>query len=244
MNDANDHTPPPEEDHQQIADKVRTGEYFREAQGMYDLQAHDPMAERFLYVIITSLSVVILLIAFFAMRALYPLQTDIPFAVNSNDIVDELPRIKSLLEYKGEDSSKALLRFLVHNYTKAYEEYNINTFDRDIGTIKSQSSADVFKEYQSYINPRNPESPLALYQRHSKREINVLSSELFDGDEPSMEVIFEAVVTSKTDIKRTRWQANITFNYSGIELDEETEKVKPYDFVVTSYRSKRLQDVR
>jgi type IV secretory pathway component VirB8 len=59
-----------------------------------------------------------------------------------------------------------------------------------------------------------------------------------------MEVVYEATVESKTDIKKTLWQANIAFNYNGIELDEETGKVKPISFVVTDYRIKRLQDER
>jgi type IV secretory pathway component VirB8 len=59
-----------------------------------------------------------------------------------------------------------------------------------------------------------------------------------------MEVIFEAAVESRTDIKKSRWRANISFQYSGLELDQKTGSPSPVNFVVTKYHSKRLQDIK
>lgn len=236
------HLPP--EDYLEVAEKVRTGEYFRESRYMFDLTVNDAMAERYLYLLITALATMIFLVSFFASRALYPLQTSVPFAFSASNITDELPRIKSLLNYKGEDASEALLTFLVKNYVTFRESYDINSFDRQLNGVKSQSSEDVYKTYQSQVDPRNPDSPLTLYQRHSRRKINVLNTKRLDDQDFGMEVVFEAVIESKTDVKKSLWQANIAFNYSGIEIDEETEKVKPFSFVVTDYRIKRLQDAR
>jgi type IV secretion system protein VirB8 len=150
-----------------------------------------------------------------------------------------------LLSYKGQDPAEGLLQFLLKNYVVTYEEYNIETFDRNINGIKKQSSDAVTAEFQRLIDPNNPDSPLTLYQRHSQRSIAVLSvrsdSEMRERKEA--EVVFEATVTSRTEIKNTRWLADITFDFNGLELDEETGKVKPFAFQVTSYRTKRLQDI-
>ena len=59
-----------------------------------------------------------------------------------------------------------------------------------------------------------------------------------------MEVIFEALIDSRTDVKKSHWRANISFDYSGIALDEKSDTVKPMNFVVTEYHSKRLQDIK
>jgi type IV secretory pathway component VirB8 len=233
----------PETDRQslEIAEKVRTGEYFREARGMYDMSVHDPMAERYLYIFITVLALVILAIAQSSMQGLYPLNTQVPLIVDTNDTVEDLPRIQSLVTGKDEAPAESLLRFLVRNYVIMREEYNINTFDRNVNGLKSQSSEAVVKEFQQYIDPRNPDSPITLYQRHSRRHVTVLAiRRVGDG----MEVVYDAVVESKTDIKKSRWRADIAFQYSGIELDDKTDKVKPLTFVVTNYHSKRLQDVK
>jgi type IV secretory pathway component VirB8 len=226
-----------------IADKVRTGEYFQESQAMYDLMVHDPMAERYFYIVLTGIAVFVLLIALVAMQGLHPLKTEVPFTVASNNLADDVPRIRSLLAEKGEDPGEALLRFLVRNYVQAYEEYDINTFDRNIGTVKSQSAPEVFGEYQRLIDPKNPDSPLTLYQRHSIRSIRILSSTPYIEDDPTVEVVFEATVASKSDAKKTRWQADVTFTYGGLVLDEENGGVKPIEFSVTGYRTRRLQDV-
>jgi type IV secretory pathway component VirB8 len=49
---------------------------------------------------------------------------------------------------------------------------------------------------------------------------------------------------SKNEIKKTRWQSDVTFSYNGLALDEETGKVRPIEFQVTGYRTKRLQDTQ
>jgi len=208
---------------------------------MYDLSVHDPMAERYFYVAITAVSLLILVIALMAMESLYPLDTDVPLIFNTENIIEDIPRIQSIQIVDGEEPGEALLRFMVWNYVMVREQYNIDTFDRDVNGVKSQSSEEVFKEFQQMIDPHNPDSPITQYQRHSRRRITVLSSRrLSDG----MEVIFEADVESKTDVKKSHWRANIAFQYSGIELDQKTDKVNPVTFVVTKYHSKRLQDVK
>jgi type IV secretory pathway component VirB8 len=224
-----------------IADKVRTGEYYREARGMFDTTINDPMSERYIYVFITFCSVIIFLIAYFAMEGLYPLQGAIPLTYLTHDIIEDIPHVKPLQSFKNENPSEALLRFLVKNYIVLREEYDITTFDRDVNGIKSQSSEEVFKQFQQFIDPRNPESPIKVYQRHSRRKITVLSVRR---SPEGMEAIFEAVVDSRTDVKKSHWRVNIAFQYTGVELDEKSGTVKPMNFVVTEYHSKRLQDIK
>lgn len=234
----------PPEEYLDIAEKVRTGEYFREARNMYDVTVNDPMSERYLYILITTIAMCILLVSIYAAQQLYPLERSIPFIFNTHDIVDDLPRMKSLVAQKGEDPGEALLRFLVKNYVVMRESYDIATFDRNSSGIKQQSSPEVFAEFQAYINPANPESPIVIYQRHSKRVITILATKRLEDQDYGMEVYYDVTVETRTSVKKSRWQADIAFSYSGVELDDEGEKVKPINFVVTKYRSKRLQELR
>lgn len=232
-------TPIASEDHNYIAESVKTGEYFRRARGMYDMYVHDPISERYLFLFITLISLLIFMNAVTAMRALYPLHPSVPFIFSTFDITEDLPHIDSLLANKGENPSDALLRFFVQNYVMMREEYDIDGFARDVGGVKSNSTPQAFNEFQEMIDPRNIASPIALYQRHSKRKITILSFKQGEqGD--SMDVIYEAAVENKGDVKKSRWQANIVFQYNGLALDEKTDKVKPVSFMVTRYRSTRL----
>src|SRR5688572_4787695 len=118
--------------HLEIAKKVRTGEYFREARTMYDVLLHDLMAERYFYVFITGMALLSLAIAFFAVQSLYPLRTPVPFIVSTSDSVEDLPRIRTVIGIRGENPSDALARFLVQNYITFREEYDISSFDRNV----------------------------------------------------------------------------------------------------------------
>lgn len=233
----------PPEDYTAIAEKIRSGEFFRESRRMYDIDVHDPMTERYLYLLITAVSGLIFFIAILATNRFYPLQRSVPFIVSTQNIADDIPVIRSLLTYKGEDASNALLRFIVQNYVTLRESYDIDSFDRNVSGIKSQSTEEVLKEFQHQVDPRNPESPITLYQRHSTRRVVVVSSKWIGGENPTIEVTYEAIVEGRGEIKKSRWLANISFNYSGIALDEK-EQVKPVTFMVTEYRTKRLQDIK
>jgi type IV secretory pathway component VirB8 len=236
------HAENPSAEYTEIAEKIRSGEFFRESRNMYDFTVHDPMVERYLYLLISGLAAAILIVAIIAVNGLYPLKGSVPFIVSSNNIVEDRPNIHSLIAKKGESPSAAVLRFVAQNYVKLREEYDINTFDRNVNGVQSQSSPELFQEYQQQSAPSNPESPIAQYQRHSRRTVNVLYTRQTGAD--SMEVTFEATVISKTEVKKSHWQANMTFNYTGIALDETTGKVKPFTFVVTGYKVKRLQDIK
>ena len=225
-----------------IAEKVRTGEYYREAMTMYDVSINDPMSERYIYIFITGCSVIIFLISYFALQGLYPLESAVPLTYLTHDSVEDMPHVKSLQSFKNENPSDALLRFLIKNYIVMREEYDISTFDRDVNGVKSQSTEPVFKDFQQFIDPRNTESPIKVYQRHSKRKIRLLGPPRRVPE--GMEVIFEALIDSRTDVKKSHWRANISFDYSGIALDEKSDTVKPMNFVVTEYHSKRLQDIK
>lgn len=232
------------EEYVEASEAVRSGEYFREASSIYDNIAHDPMAERYLYLFITGLATAILLISFIAMRSLYPLTRAVPFIVSSENIIEDVPTIRSLLAQKGSDPSLALLQFMVGNYVKNREEYNIEEFDKNMNGVKAQSTDEVFSDYQDMVDPRNPASPITLYQRHSIKIIDILSTKLYENnDKQVMEVLYEATVESKNSLKKSRWQANISFTYSGLELDDSGMQAKPVTFLVTQYDNKRLQDI-
>ena len=243
MQDKSSQLPP--EEYSETSESVRSGEYFREASSVYDAMIHDTMSERYFYVVITALASLILLVALWAMQKLYPLERAVPFIVSSENLVEDVPNIRSLLAEKGDDPSEALLGFMVSNYVKNREEYDIEAIDKNLNGVKTQSTEEVFQQYQDFVDPRNPNSPITQYQRHSTKKIQILNSKLYKtGDSQVMEVLYEASVKGKNTIKKSRWQANISFIYSGIELDDGGEGVKPVTFIVTKYDNKLLQDIQ
>ncbi|MEZ5691517.1 MAG: VirB8/TrbF family protein [Rickettsiales bacterium] len=235
------------ENYIEIADKVRSGEYFREAREIADFDLHNPMAERYWYIFLTAFSVIIAFIAFNAWQGLYPLRPSVPFIVTADNIVDDSHSLQKLVAFHGEDANVALRRFLVRHYVKIREEYNADSFDREHDAVGMLSSERVFDEYENFVLPLNPASPIALYQRHTIRTIEILYSSPvvnpnFDSDgKYYMRVIFNTFL-EKDGVKKAgrRYQVDVAFKYKDIKLDQETGKIEPYGFLVTSYDMKGL----
>ncbi|MEQ1705351.1 MAG: VirB8/TrbF family protein [Rickettsiales bacterium] len=232
-----------------IADKVRSGEYFRDARTMLNIDVHEPMADRYWYMFITALSLIITAMGVVAFMALFPLKINVPFIVTTNNIIDDYPKVRTLLNYVGENPDFALRRHLIQHYVKLREEYDARFFDRDHNAVLYLSRPDVLKEYEDFVSPLNPYGPVAMYQRNTQRKINIISTEeLENGNEKengrklyNMQVKYESVLKrGEQQIKQEKYKVDIAFIYEDISLDKETGKVKPYGFIVTSYHIESL----
>lgn len=224
-------------DYDEIAEKIGNGEFFRDARNVYAGIYLDPMSERYLYVGITGLALLIFMIAVSSIIALFPLNTPVPFAYYSRDVFSELPRISPLA--RGEETANhAIQRFLVQEFVTHRESYSIGTLEINVRAVKGVSTDKVYQEWQRLLDPANPESPIALYERHSTVGVNILTATPVAANE--WEVVYDAVVEGRGQRKKTRMAANITFRFSDITIDQDTGKMSPLEFIVTDYRTRRL----
>lgn len=238
------------EEYIQIAKQVRSGEYFSEAQKMYDLDVNDPMTDRYWYILITVFSIAICIAVFVALQGLYPLKPSVPFIYSTNDIIEDFPQIKTLRGFDGEDADSALQRFLVDNYVKMREEYNLKNFDRNLTALEIISTKQVFNDYEKFIDKNNPTSPIVMYQRHTERSINILSNKWIkstDNKNGGQDFIIQVIYDAKTnkigqDPQLSRWKVDVAFKYEPIKLDTETLAIKPYGFIVTDYNNQPFGD--
>lgn len=236
------------DDYIEIADKVRSGEYFREARKMFDIDIHDPMSDRYLYILFILVSLVTVFISYEAYTSFFPLRPRVPFIYVTYDIVEDRPMVKTLVDYHGEDANVALRRFLVKHYVKLREDYSAPIFDRNHNAVKSLSTPDVFRAYELFISPLNPESPVSLYHRSMARTINIVSiipivdiEKEKNNHEYRVQVVYDAVIErGETKINQTRHKVDVAFIYKDIRLDSETGRIEPYGFVVLSYKEVEL----
>lgn len=233
---------PSPEEYLYIAEKVRSGEYFREAKGMYDVSVNDPMAERYFYVFVTVLALLTFLSAIFAMQSLYPLTRSVPFIYALNDVLEDLPSITPLKTSPHQSVDEAVLLFRARTFVNHYESYNINLLERNYSGVEHDASPEVFAAYQLLLQRSNPESPVMKYQRHSVRNITILSVRKLESPANTLEVTYEASVEGEGVSTKTRHRATLAYHYSGVVFDEKTGTVKPVIFTVTSYTSKLIQE--
>jgi len=236
------------EEYIEISEKVRSGEYFREVRQMVDIDLHQPMTDRYWYILLTIPALLIVFSAISALQSLYPLKPEVAFIYGINDIVEDSPHIQSLIKVEGEGADVALQRFLVSNYVKEREEYDVATFDRNQTALQFLSTPQVFLEYQKSIALDNPSSPIVLYQRHTVRNIKILSTQIIQkpeegakGRDYTMRMVFdESLSPANKNATLSRWQVDVAFMYEPVSIDEKTNKVIPYGFLITGYKIRRL----
>lgn len=234
------YTEPTPEDYIDIAEKVRSGEYFRESKAMYDIMVNDAMSERYFYVFVSVIALFTMIVTFNAMDALYPLTRILPFVNKTDDMVNENPYIYRLKSSPEQSTDEAIMLYYARTFVQQYEEYDIRTLERNMNGLRSNSSAELFGNYQRMMQPTNPESPVVKYQRHSSRLVQVLSTKTIQAATPIMEVIFDVIIRTDNTSQTTKYRALIGYEYSNIEIEMISGRIKPPTFLVTSYSSKPI----
>lgn len=236
------YTEPTPDEYLNIAEKVRSGEYFREAKGMVDVFVNDTMAERYFYLFVTAVALLTFVTSLFAMQSLYPLTRRVPFVYTINDVLEDLPSIAPLRSSPHQSVNDAVLFFRAKNFVNLYESYNIALLERNYSGVEHDSSPEVFAQYQRLLSRENPESPVIKYQRHSARSIEIASVRKLDSPADTLEIVFTATVdTAESTSTKTRYRALLGYQYSGVVFDSKTATVAPVTFTVTRY-STTIQD--
>lgn len=223
----------PDYDPAQMAEKIRSGEYFREAKQAYDIAYHAPMAERYAFMGMTAVSLLIFMMALIAMLLLYPLKTEVPFIYHTADIVDDYPRMQPI-GAPGEDANQVIKQFLVSNYVRLREGYHIDLIERNANGVLSQSNDAVFEAYESLMNPSNPSSPVVLFERRAVRKVAITGYRQLTDNQ--MTVYYDEMIRSSRGTQKSAKQATVTFEFTPIEIDQETAQTSDLVFMVTDYR--------
>lgn len=222
-------------DTESVAQAIREDRYFSDARRWYDVIYHGPLMERCLLAVISLLAFANTAMAVLALVALFPLAPVVPFTITSKNVFRDLPLIRHLA-VSGEDANVALMRYFAANYVIRRESYNVDALGRDYNNTRQHSSDTVFSSYQQVMDPQNPASPVARYERHTVRDVAVLHTELNTAATPfTARVEFLAVERRGKEERRSRWTSDLTFRYSNIVLDQATSKVTPMQFEVTGY---------
>lgn len=231
-----------QQDPQETIERVESGEYFRAMREHYADVYLNPMSDRYIFFMYTVLALLIVLAAWSALSALFPLNTPVPFIHGSTleSMFDEKPIIRPLLAHKDEDPNVAIRRYMVSEYVLRRESYDIGTLELNVRYVKAHSMPEMYENWQKQLDPSNPESPISQFQRHSRRKIHIVG--VIPSQDGTIDVLYDAIVESRKETRKSRMIATIAFQYADVTIDQDTGKMTPVKFVVTGYRTRRLQD--
>lgn len=236
-------------DNNDIGQRIESGEYFQDAKKWFDTTYGAILGERSYLIIVGTVATFIIYYAYSSLTSLLPITQKMEVIMRQHESLQKFTAIHSMTEsYKQTD--EALLLFHLRDYVKAREEYISDNIEINFHRVMALSTQKIFEEYQKFMDPRNPESPLALYERHTGRVINTLGvvisssngakqgSPEYKPDRATVE--FEATITEgdgKTKVEK--WVSELTFNFKGIIVDQQDFKITPMEFLVTDYKSTR-----
>ncbi|MFO1243302.1 MAG: VirB8/TrbF family protein [Rickettsiales bacterium] len=234
-----------------IAESIRSGDYFRQSQAWYTTIYMSILSERFFFIVLTMIAAITMFFAALAVIGLMPITKQVPFFYVSRDINSELPVMTPLRTDEMQSVNDALRRYFVSAYIKNREEYSLDKLQAQFRMIQKHSDENAFSVYRRFIDPSNPRSPITLYQRLSIKNVSVISISI--QPDPSKPGHYNATAEFSARVKSfgketvSTWQAQMLFNYTDLNVDQTEEKadnslkVTPMTFTVLEYTSRELR---
>lgn len=217
-----------EEDAARVKEDLEQGNYFNKARQWYDELYHRPLYERTYFIVVTFFSAMTIWLSSQVYLSMFPLNPVVPYFITSPNIVDEYPVISPLRKQPAEDINIAIARFLVTNYVEVRENFHhdMTRLEWNFNRIRSTTGEEEFSQYQREVNPQNPASPFNKYGREAKRDVSIYDVRLFLESEPRQaKVRFTSDVTRGREVETQNWEANITFRFPPLTVNQETNNV-------------------
>lgn len=250
---------------QDLEENIEDGSYYTAAKLWYSEIFHSPIAERNYYSIILVLAIITFFLSFGALLSVFPLSPSVPVVIYSGDVWEETPRITKLTTSSSEDKNTAVMRYMIESYVVNRESYDLASYETRYRNIWTESNDAVFRKYKNEVDASNPASPYRQFGESVKRDVQVLSINYsFDPEMSHASIIFSSSIISvvdNTEIRHTKWQADMTYQYTGLKVKQELktknwatallgltensgkdsgEGVTPMKFLVTDYRLKEV----
>ncbi|TAE82951.1 MAG: hypothetical protein EAZ74_02225 [Alphaproteobacteria bacterium] len=240
-----------QEQYQDFARSLDDGSYFQNARKWYTIVYMSILPERCYWIVMFAIASTAAFLSIISLILLLPLAPAQPILLPMRDVLRDLPMIMPLKESPYQHVNDALQRFFIREYLTRREHYSFETINANFRFVRNYSNAPVMSSYRREINPMSPKSPINRYERKIQRKITIdtINIHRIDGKDETWEedgrylatVFFRANEVSLAENKKSRWKAEITFDYIQLkmiqpkDLEHGKAKVIPMKFTVTDY---------
>lgn len=246
-----------------IGISIESGEYYRDALRWYSTLYNGPIAERVLLIIIAVMAAVVTMMTVVSMFMLMPVVETRTMIVHLPQSLDRVARVQPLVETPNKDINPAILDWFLSNYVTVREGYDIDRQERYNYRVWALSAPDVYAGYVGLY--KSADSPTVRYERHTKRLIEIKDITITDSDNVGKldgnpgdslmgkaRIQFVATELTSSGERKSAWNADISFRFDKINVDQMTGELSPLDadektgktvykgFMVTGYQSKQM----
>ena len=184
---------------------------------------------------VSAVAVVVALAEAFALMALAPLKTVVPYTL----LVDRQTGYVQALKPLERDTiapDRALTRSFLAQYVIAREGFQIESLKDDYRKVALWSAGEARKRYLDEMQVSNPSSRLVTLPRQALVEVEVRSISSL-----SQNTSLIRFATYRTNAGGQRqeaqlWSAVVTYQFSGAAMSEADRLINPLGFQVVRYR--------
>lgn len=174
------------------------------------------------------------LLCLVALIGLTPLKTVEPYVVREESSSGLVTVLRPLKE-EGITAGETLKKYFLAQYVRTRETFDPQDIRHAFKSVMLFSDIETGREYDRWINPENPQSPVAVYgPKKIKRFVNIRSITFLTPD--TAQLRFTALEKADTSERQSFWIATIQFRFVQQAADEEERLINPVGFKVTSYR--------
>ena len=222
-----------------VQEYIKSGEYFKDARKWYLLKYLAPIPQRSLLLVVCLLFVTLSVGIGINLESLFPLVTPVRYSIRSNDALSKVATILRADQIKN-NALGSITDILAQGYVLRRESYDYDLLKSQFNYIQNNSTRLVFRKFYNFMGIDNAQSPIMLYQKYTRRSVNITSTKYNSNNEAI--ITFNSIAKSiGGEIMENRvWQATISFEIDKINMDLPPDA--KFNFAVTGYRLKLLQD--
>jgi type IV secretory pathway component VirB8 len=232
-------------DNTDINEKIEDGSYFKDAYEWYERKYLSPLFERIWMTVAMVICVAALLLQLSNITDIWNNVSEPAIVVTSENSTDYFSRIQDIA-LEDTPAQESVTIYLLSYYLQMRENYDprksgAGYLRQSLRRVRSSSSKNVLREYQSFMSANNPYSPLNRYGKLIKRdtivtEVSFLNNNPFSG---KAEIRFTASEKKGNNPPVvSQWLAKIHYRLPDVNIVSQTGA--PLRFVVRHYRVKPL----
>jgi type IV secretion system protein VirB8 len=221
-----------------MQEMIKTGEYYKEAIKWYNSIFILP---------ITLRSVLAILIFIFAMLSttlllnvvsILPLSKQLKYKI---DISDDAQMKANITAINSTDSSlqETIARILINDYVVNRETYDYAKLLQQYEYVRNTSSSTEYQNFENSMSLDNLNSLILKYQKTTQRNIQI-SSITFQGGYAVINFIATASDNNGSILENASWKVILQYDIDNLT----TSSTGDFNFLVTSYKTEMLQDLR
>ncbi|MFZ4126214.1 MAG: VirB8/TrbF family protein [Rickettsiales bacterium] len=211
-------------DQQDVAQKIASGDYYRDARAWYSTLYISPIAERGVFLLMAGLAMLVLLFGALSVVDLLPIVARERIII-TNQRMDDTQTLISPLRAEGKSTNASLKQFYAASYVYMRERYRAADYAKNLAFVEEHSDPATLRYFLETQGPDNPDSYAVRLGSVGERTVEITDVSINTKVQPPIATVqFVTDFKNVTGGSRTAWTATLSFYYTKVSL---TEVVNP-----------------